>query len=203
MPNWCVSSTAIYGNEEQVKELWSIIEKETSEERTIKTPNSWGQDWLGNIFYYFYNDKEIEKKNIRCRGSFIDKTFGEDEQGSFIMLTYETAWSPNYDSWEQLFADFFPDLKQVTRSEECGCEIYINTDIEGRFFPDKYVLDCCYQGDYYNDYFASDEELLKYIKENFGEEFKSVKQLQEDQVFQESFNVEDSDFFNLHQYETE
>lgn len=198
MPNWCYNRTIIYGDKEQVKELWEIIERETSENRTIKTLNSWGQDWLGNVFYYFYNDKEVNQKGIMCRGSFYDKKYNEQE--GTIYLSYETAWGPNIESWEQLLYDFFPNLSQVTLAEECGCGIYVNTDTEGKFFKDKYVLDCCYQGENHYEYFESDKELVDYINEQFDQNFTNARQIFEDKVFQESFNVEDEDFFSLNEF---
>jgi hypothetical protein len=51
----------------------------------------------------------------------------------------ETAWSPLPEVYEK-FAEKY-GLSFVYIAEECGCEIYVNTDVEGRFFTDRYILD--------------------------------------------------------------
>ena|GEM_PF-6433852 len=51
----------------------------------------------------------------------------------------ETAWGPLPEVWD-LMAEKY-NLSYVYCSEECGCAVYVNTDSEGRFFSDRYILD--------------------------------------------------------------
>ena len=197
MPNWCQNTTFIYGDKKQLKQFQEMLEKQTSVNRDPKIENDWDEEWLGNVFYHFYTKEEIEKYDIRCRGCFNYIEYNDD----CIQMQYETAWSPNIESWERLLNDYFPKLKQATQAEEIGMSIYVVYDPEHLFFSDKWLFDSCYQGDYYTEYFDTDEALVKYINETFGQDFKNVDQILSDKTFAESFNVEPEDYYGLYQFE--
>ncbi|MBP2070769.1 hypothetical protein [Thermoanaerobacterium butyriciformans] len=48
------------------------------------------------------------------------------------------AWKPMIDAYNKI-ADMY-NLNFVVKAEEPGHEIYINTDITGKYFPERYIF---------------------------------------------------------------
>lgn len=86
-----------------------------------------------------------------------------------LRIDYESAWSPMIDGFDYLLRKHYFTLRQVTEAEECGCDVYVNTDERGRWFTDRYIL----EGDGFDTeyYDASEEsELCSRAAELIGEE---------------------------------
>jgi hypothetical protein len=70
-----------------------------------------------------------------------------DAEVKLVSLMYDfridqiDAWGPNVEMWETILKDHYPDVHLVYQADEPGCEIHINTDTKGEYFPDKYLLD--------------------------------------------------------------
>lgn len=202
MPNWCDNTTFIYGDKQQLEEFWSVIEKEVLKGGEGVKKNSWGNLWLGNIFLHFYSEEEGNELGLQFRGAFLDdyvSLYYNREEG-FIQMRYETAWSPNIESWEQLLYDFFPKLKQATKSEESGVGIYVIKDDERLFFNDKYVLEALINDDFYTNYFDKDEEVVDFVNREFNKNYKSIKELLEDKEWLEEIESNNG-YFCLNEFE--
>ena len=132
MPNWCATNIVSYGDKKQVKELRERVIRIC--ESACPVPNDFGNRWLGHIQVDFGYDWE----NTRCRGeiSFIDVEEKDD-----FRIDQIDAWGPNVEMWETILKDHYPDVHLVYQADEPGCEIHINTDTKGEYFPDKYLLD--------------------------------------------------------------
>lgn len=63
-------------------------------------------------------------------------------EGDVLKFTTETAWSPCNETLE-LVCNTFPTLNYYYQSEEPGMEVYQTNDVEGTYFPDKYIADLC------------------------------------------------------------
>jgi hypothetical protein len=92
----------------------------------------------------------------------------------------ETAWNPLPEVYEK-FAEKY-GLSFVYIADEPGCEIYVNTDIEGKFFTDRYIL----------DYF--EVEGLELDTETLTEYGEQLKALAENTHYYESFDDVMKDF---------
>ena len=55
-----------------------------------------------------------------------------------ILLGTSAAWSPLYDTYHAIAEAYQVDF--VMQSIEPGCNIYINTDHSGQYFPDHYAV---------------------------------------------------------------
>lgn len=55
-----------------------------------------------------------------------------------ILLGTSAAWSPLYDAYHAIAEAYQVDF--VMQSIEPGCNIYINTDHSGQYFPDRYAV---------------------------------------------------------------
>ena len=168
MPNWCSSIFAFYHNgtkagEAALEDLHSKILEYTKAPSRVK--NGFGPKWLGNVVDGF----GIDWNTVECRG-IIDVTDVEDDGGCRAFRVYtETAWGPMPDMWEKIIGQRYQDQIMFEYiAEEPGNGVFINTDREGIFFPDRYRAAIEDGDEFYEEYFTSDEELEKFLKEKYG-----------------------------------
>jgi hypothetical protein len=125
MPNWCINNILFSGDRQNVAKLYEDWDT------AIKTIAEGDDGWLGRLLIY----KGIDPAKIYCRG-FADCLELQDN-GLFVITS--DAWLPMF-----VFYDYVADLyglQYVLMAEEPGNGIYINTDIEGRFFPERYIVE--------------------------------------------------------------
>ena len=86
--------------------------------------------WIGNL----YKKKNISTDGISLRGTVIYMERNDDN----ILLGTSVAWSPLYDAYHAIAESYQVDF--AMQSIEPGCNIYINTDHSGQYFPDHYAV---------------------------------------------------------------
>lgn len=180
MANWCYNYIAIYRRDlkgESLRQIQDLYVKLKSfgtagsilgEPKKDSEGNYASQNWYGNLLMMC----GVPEKDVECRGSIQDIQWRDDklEDGGWIEIETETAWSPQVeDVVGKMLEDYYPDLDYEFIAEEPGCEIYINTDISGRFFVDRYKIDYDISeiAPPYCDteYFDNDEDFLDRVKE--------------------------------------
>ena len=169
MPNWCSTTFSFYHNgtkegEAALADLHDKIEEYTKEPSRVK--NGFGPKWLGNVADGF----GIDWETVECRGEIIDITDVKNDGGYRAFRVYtETAWGPMPDMWEEIIGQRYQDQIMFEYiAEEPGNGVFINTDREGIFFPDRYRAGIEDGEEFYEEYFTSDEELEKFLKEKYG-----------------------------------
>lgn len=180
MPNWCSNSFAIYGDAFAVLRLKMILDDAVKEEPQMfkSHASDFGTGWHGNLLLAAgYSEKDVmERDDLPCRGSILDVEYFEDgPYGPYIRIQTETAWGPNPEMWDTLIADKFDgQLQYVYIAEECGCEIYTNTDEEGEIFPDRYYVEVSEDGDEFeSEYFTNQADAKAWLESWVGHEFES------------------------------
>ena len=153
MPNWCNNSIAFYqedGENAVLEDFYADIEKY----QNYKDPESGKHSsWVGNWLIA----NKIDTENLYTRGFFTNIELNDDH----VRVDMETAWGPLPEVWNLMAENY--GLAYVYVAEECGCEVYVNTDAEGRFFPKRYIL----------NYFDVDElELDAEIMAEYGERLR-------------------------------
>ena len=94
----------------------------------------------------------------------------------------DDKWSPNLRFWDLIIErEYTTDdgekmIDYVYEAEEPGCEIYINTDVDGEFFCDLYKVDAhlpkdLFCGEVMTEYFSSTEDLFDALKTLVGKIF--------------------------------
>lgn len=180
MANWCYNCIAIYRRNlkgeslRQIQDLYVKLKSFGTAGSVLGEPkkDSEGkyvsQDWYGNLLMMC----GIPEKDIECRGSIQGVQWVNDKykDGGWIKIETETAWSPQVeDVVGKMLEDYYPDLNYEFIAEEPGCEIYINTDVSGRFFVDRYKIDYDISeiDPKYCDteYFDKEEDFLDRVKE--------------------------------------
>jgi len=187
MPNWCLNHHAFFTNDENKNELSRLYKQlETIMETPSEHKNDFEPGWLGKVA--IAHGLDINK--ISCRG-WIEQLDDFEPETNYFMLQSETAWSPTDELWTAVVAQY-KGVSFVYIAEEQGEEVFINTDIEGIYFPEKYLLeiygDSPIPEDWFpnqdkpssldiRDYFSSFQELVKYCTKVTGKEFSTLEEL--------------------------
>lgn len=159
MANVCCDDVIFYAddNPDGLQCLWEDLES------AIVICLDADKSSIGNLFQL----KGIDTSGIGLRGSVIYM----ERTCESILVELETAWSPLYEAYSAI-ADSY-DVSFVLKAIEPGCLIYYNTDIDGRYFSEKYIISIedksfktpsdimiCKKLEY-GDVFETDQGLLK------------------------------------------
>ena len=186
MANWCSTTYAFTGPEDQITDFHNAIQQllEESEESSIKKTD-FGNGWLGNLLDA--HDIDHDEENIYCRGyiSYLGKNVDETDiegEATFTLET-ETAWYPMHEVFDTIINTHYPDIQYFYMAEEFGCMLFKTNDINGIYFPDKYYLEVggCEElsgsycpdkktmliavGNVFNQVFHSTEEMVEYLED--------------------------------------
>ena len=202
MPNWCSCTMAVYGSPAEVKDFKKKCEL------AIEKGNQLNHWHLYQIFEEFgYKEEDIlQGDNTYCynRGNIDDISDIEklSETEDVVTIYYESAWDTMINGFDYLLSHHYKTLKSETIAEECGNEVYINTDRTGRFFKEKYVL---YIEDWDSFYFDRGEEqkvvdtLNDYI-ERAHLKFDKLETIRDCYDFIEDNDSEDIGYVSLNEF---
>ena len=87
----------------------------------------------------------------------------------------DDKWCPSLSLWNLIIELYYTSengermIDYVYEAEEPGCEIYINTDVDGEFFCDLYKVDAylpeeLYYGEYVTEYFSNSLDLSDFLE---------------------------------------
>ena len=168
-------------------------------------------DSIGSGFYnlmvlHGYKNREILSV-IDKRDSFThcDSRLEQDKDTFSFRVDVETAWEPHMAMFYKIIREKYNDAIQlVYMAEECGSDLYVNSDKEGIYFRERYMVDCCHNGEYFKEYFESYPEAIDWIRSEYGIDTDKFDSIQEVEAKVEAVNTfDDGDFFNFHRFESE
>lgn len=196
MANICSNSTAFFGPKEDLERLLAAL-------KSAKSVN------LGKMFEKATGEKAHDVLyGTQTIGGIEDCRVSEKNGHEYFQLDYDSRWSPVNEEIDEMLRKHFPTIEEVTIAEEPGCDIYMNTDDEGIFFPERYDLDASVKNRYTNDdehYFETEEDVLKALNEfqrkNGLREFSSIQEAEEWYGDEDNNPDPNSDFFlHVHEY---
>ena len=88
------------------------------------------QAWIANPL----KRKGIPTDKLPLRGIVTYIEYNDDN----ILLDVDAAWTPLYETYQAIANTY--QVEFVMQSTEPGCNIYINTDYSGQYFPDRYFI---------------------------------------------------------------
>lgn len=185
MANWAYVNYVIKDSQENLKKVYNAI----------STALSIGNDdWEGNVLMLLGMSKEeVNKYSLRGSINYLDEgiDFNAGDVKSFS-FSAEEAWSTT--EFGKALCNLFPEMELFWYCEEPGMEIYETNDIEGEYFPARYMVEEVYN-DWTEDYHypETEKELFKLLSELSSEKITDWKSLEE-------YNKEHEDrYFNVHQ----
>lgn len=181
MPNWCMTTYAFTGEPEVIAQFEINLKNYTSKDYH---ENGFGKGWLGNVLagYNLYPSNE-EEVTFSYRGHITEAYWCS---GALYVST-ETAWVPMPEMWDVILDKYFQNehgntlIDYVFISEESGEEVYINTDTDGTFFPERFLLEVGgipEHRDYESYYLESEQGVIELVNDIFAtkiETFDEVK----------------------------
>lgn len=190
MPNWCNTSYRFEGNKEEIADLYKKLQSlDESPEPLVE--NGFGKLWLGCVVTLFGGDWN----KIECRGE-IDDVIELDSETN-LCFTTTTAWVDKPEVWDFVLKNY-PSITYYYLVEEPGCCYYITNDIDGKYFPDRFIVD---QYDAETTYHATKETLLKDISERIGVELNSKSHMQRELSVWNDRHEEEDDCIYVHEIE--
>jgi hypothetical protein len=187
MANMCSSKYAFFTSDENKAELKRLYKNLSDIIEPPNAPKDYDAGWLGNIVIWH----GINRDRISCRG-YTGHLDDYDPDSNFFTLETETAWSPTTELWEAVIA-LYEGISFVYIAEEPGSGIYTNTDIEGTYFCDRYLINI--YGDTpipegwflgedkpphidINEYFECFDRLRDYFSDVTGKDFSTLEEMQ-------------------------
>ena len=180
MANWAYTQYVVIGDEEQLKQLHTIMTELEEMESPGLHENGFGSTWLGNLVIKLGGNW----KQVYCRGSWDNLLLHEDGTVSFSV---ESAWGELYDV-RKFIEDYFPRVTLYFQCEESGMCIYQTNDDTGDYFPEKYYL-WVEDGD--TEYYNNLEALAKEVENITGS--KNLKTLDSCKKALETYSRNHSD----------
>lgn len=151
MPNWCCTDYVIEGKKDTLDKIYEAIEN-----HSVKEGSS--EDWEGNIL----ETLGIDYANHFIRGFIEDSNLDDDS----ISIYATEAWART--DFAELLLSKFQDIDVYWKAEEPGMDIYETNDSEGKYFPERYLVDILTPDDYIQEYFELKEDVYKYIEDHTG-----------------------------------
>lgn len=174
MPNWCGSSIRIVGDKEEIADLFQKLQSLNEREEPL-VENGFGKLWLGCVVSLFGGDPDV----VNCRGEIENLEQNGDHEIEMVTMT---AWGPMPEVWDLVFKQY-PSMKQYWRSEEGGMCEYLTNDVDGDYFPEKYIIDDCVNGVEYAD---DEQDLFEIIAERI--EVNRINDFEELNIYIDLFN---------------
>ena len=171
MANWASTSYAIEGNKSDLESVFNVINDFVKSNVKPVEANA-SKEWEGNIVKALGASEE-QMKNNYLRG-FIQTYEIID---GVLYIEAEEAWGAT--DFRHLLAKLMPELTIYYIVEECGCEVYATNDCDGKYFTESYYVDICIDGDYFNDYFNTEEQVLSYVAQLLKKESVTMKDIDE------------------------
>ena len=156
MPNWCFTTYKIEGDKKEIQDLYQKLNS-LSERKESLIKNDFGKNWLGNVVHLFGGNWE----DIYCRGTFESLEILAD---GILQFDTETAWVEINEVWE-FVKKSYPSIQYFWVAEECACEYYATNDTEGKYYPDRFIIE---QGDSEREYYVTEQAALDDVANIIG-----------------------------------
>ena len=184
MANICLNYVTLFEqNDDQIK-LKRAYEKLLAAYE--ETQNEFGDvNLLGLLEALWVDSKKIHGLDARSWITYMDLQTNDSEIEG-IILDIESAWTPCEDALALLCKTLGRTFKFVFVAEEPGCEVFVNTDTEHRFYTDIYNVEIYAESEeegiisevfHIQEYDHSEEECLNYIHFLSGLKYSSIEDL--------------------------
>ena len=187
MPNWNTTDYTLYGNKENIKRLYTDLKKTVDIDRTKESKPF---TFLGNSYWLGYIKKSLlpdVEEELPARGeiSYIEEDIEDhDNDMASLKLTTETAWVACSELMDKIAEKY--DLQLFYYSEESGCGIFETNDVEGHFFPSRFMVDSEQEG---IEYYETFDQVADAIEKLTGIRLNDISEAEEKL---DSFNTDNT-----------
>lgn len=167
MANWASTSYRIEGSKSDLERVFGVID-DFIKGRVASTREDATADWEGNIVKALgAMDEEIDNNYLR---GFIQDY---ELDGDTIRIEAEEAWGAT--DFRHVLGKLMPDLTIYYIVEEAGCEVFATNDTDGKYYPERYLVDAYVKDVDYYEFFETEKQMKSFVsslleKEDFTEE---------------------------------
>jgi hypothetical protein len=177
-----MTSYAIEGSKYALDRIYDALENHDVKEGSA-------QSWVGNV---------LLKLGIKIDGARVRAFYYSGDakiDNGTLKINLEEAWCRQ--DFAELIEKKFPSTTVYWIAEEGGCQIYETNDSKGKYFPERYWVDACVNGEYDSQYFEVEEDAFKWVSELAGVDLKTQKDVERWNI-----NAEDvGDFVYIYKFE--
>lgn len=203
MANYCVNVIVFYG---RLKKDVEVILHNIN--RCIEDPE---KNSVRNFLKLSGCENDVITDLADLRDYFTDcdiKVSRNKECGWYFHCVTESAWTPNMECFKKLLKKVYDNkVKMVFQSEEPGCRIFVNSDVQGLFFPERFRVDGCYKDNFVTKYFATWNETVKFLQEWFPKArvnaFHTIREAKKKIEKAYRFNDKKPDYIDIDYFEND
>lgn len=183
MANWATTHYVIEGNDKQLQHIYDTMKNVI--DGCIKPDTTASDGWEGNVILALGGTWE---ESEYMRGFISECEF----YNGILSFVAEEAWGAT--DFRHALRRIIPDIKIFYMVEEPGLDVYATNDVTGKYFTERYYVDCCVNGEDYSEYFSDMDDVFKYLKDF------SIENEDDITAFNENKEDED-DYIYLHEFE--
>ena len=162
MANWASTSYRIEGSESDLKKVYDVIDNFVSG-RSKPVLEDASTEWEGNIVKALgASDEQLKKCYLR---GFIEEY---ELDGDVIRINAEEAWGAT--DFRHILGKLMPELTIYYIVEEAGCDVFATNDIDGKYFPEQYLVDAYVKDADYYEYFETKGQMKDFVSSLIGKE---------------------------------
>lgn len=167
MANWASTSYRIEGSKSDLERVFGVID-DFIKGRVASTREDATADWEGNIVKALgAMDEEIDNNYLR---GFIQDY---ELDGDTIRIEAEEAWGAT--DFRHVLGKLMPNLTIYYIVEEAGYEVFATNDTDGKYYPERYLVDAYVKDVDYYEFFETEKQMKSFVsslleKEDFTEE---------------------------------
>ena len=162
MANWASTSYRIEGSESDLKKVYNIIDNFVSGKSKPVLEDA-STEWEGNIVKALgASDEQLKECYLR---GFIEEY---ELDGDVIRINAEEAWGAT--DFRHILGNLMPELTIYYIVEEAGCDVFATNDIDGKYFPEQYLVDAYVKDVDFYEYFETKEQMKDFVSSLIGKE---------------------------------
>ena len=162
MANWASTSYRIEGSESDLKKVYDVIDNFVSG-RSKPVLEDASTEWEGNIV------KALGASDEQLKESYLREFIEEYElDGDVISINAEEAWGAT--DFRHILGNLMPELTIYYIVEEAGCDVFATNDIDGKYFPEQYLVDAYVKDADFYEYFETKEQMKDFVSSLIGKE---------------------------------
>ena len=193
MANWAYTDYVVEGNIETIKRIYGAILKHPVQKDSH-------EDWEGNILHALnidFENMKIGDSEPYMRGFIQQDTV--EMSDSTLTFSAEEAWGAT--DFADVLNEKMEDIKVFFYVQEEGMEVYATNDKEGKYFPDRFYVDTCIDGNYDSDYFKTEEKLYEWLSRKTDGKVTDGESIDKFNEEFENSDGYDSNFIRIHEIE--
>ena len=196
MANWASTDYTIEGPKETLLKIKEAIQ------HPVIAPDS-DERWEGNILNTLGIEWENKKPDVPgyyMRGFIEDPECIEFNPETDDALTFyaEEAWGAT--DFHEALEKGIPGIKVYFSVIEEGGEVYATNDKEGKYYPYRWHVEACLDGDYQYDEFITDEDMFKWFSDITEGKIKNTEDVEAFNEKHEDSDSSDENYINIHEY---